>query len=292
MNCAGGSSGGSAAGVAARLVAGSLASDSGGSTRIPASYCGVVGLKITYGAVAYDGYFGAATTFSAPGIVARDGADARLLTSALLQRPLAQQSGSGLRVGLVRDPFWNDVNAEVHDACEKALSLAGWKVTEVKVENLELAGAAFLGRLIAEAGVPSHEVMASLSSPTRALLLAGMLAPARFVPRADRVRASLRIHSPPLLTPSTFSLGRARLRAHRASMNHGRRCRPVASPLMSPTFVRLRSRISPARQVCRYQLDSTIPRCRLVCSCSDHGAVKRVCSTRSNTWNESVIAPS
>jgi Asp-tRNA(Asn)/Glu-tRNA(Gln) amidotransferase A subunit family amidase len=192
LDCAGGSSGGSAAGVAARLVAGSLASDSGGSTRIPASYCGVLGLKLTYGSVPYDGYFGAATTFSSPGIVARDGADARMMTAAMLQRPLPQQSGSGLRVGLVRSPYWDDVDAETAQVCTKALSLAGWKVNELKFENLELAGAAFLGRLIAEAGIPSLEVLASISAPTRALLLAGMLAPARFVPRADRVRAAMR----------------------------------------------------------------------------------------------------
>jgi Asp-tRNA(Asn)/Glu-tRNA(Gln) amidotransferase A subunit family amidase len=190
--CAGGSSGGSAAGVAARLVAGSLASDSGGSTRIPAAYCGVVGLKLTYGSVAYDGYFGAATTFSAPGVIARDAGDARSLTAALLQRPLPQQSGSGLRIGVVRDPFWNDADHETADVCQRALKLAGWKVTELKIENLELAVAAFLGRLIAEAGVPSPDVLASISAPTRALLLAGILAPARFVPRADRVRAAVR----------------------------------------------------------------------------------------------------
>jgi Asp-tRNA(Asn)/Glu-tRNA(Gln) amidotransferase A subunit family amidase len=190
--CAGGSSGGSAAGVAARLVAGSLTSDSGGSTRIPAAYCGVVGLKLTYGSVPYDGYFGAATTFSAPGIVARDGGDARALTAALVQRPLPQQSGSGLRIGVVRDPFWNDIDHETADVCQRALKLAGWKVTEVKIENIELAVAAFLGRLIAEAGVPSSDVLATISAPTRALLLAGMLTPARFVPRADRVRAAVR----------------------------------------------------------------------------------------------------
>ena len=190
--CAGGSSGGSTAGVAARLVAGSLASDSGGSTRIPASWCGVIGLKLTYGSVPYDGYFGAATTFSAPGVVARDAGDTRMLTAAMLQRPLPQQSGSGLRVGMVREPFWNDVDAETAAVCTRALTLAGWKVSEVKIENLELASAAFLARLIAEAGIPSLEVLASVSAPTRALLLAGMLAPARFVPRAARVRAAVR----------------------------------------------------------------------------------------------------
>lgn len=192
LHCAGGSSGGSAAAVAARLVGGSLASDSGGSTRLPAAYCGVVGLKLTYGAVPYDGYFGATTTFSAPGVITRDGGDARMLARALLERPMTQQSGSGLRVGIIRDPFWNDVDPEVAAAGEKAMRAAGWHVNEINLEHLELASAAFLSRLIAEIGVPPNQLLETLSQPTRSLLLAGMLAPARFVPRADRVRAAIR----------------------------------------------------------------------------------------------------
>ena len=190
--CAGGSSGGSAAAVSARLVAGSLGSDSGGSTRIPASYCGVVGLKVTYGAVPYDGYFGSSTTFSAPGVLARDGGDARMLASALLRRPLTAQSGSGLRIGIVRDPFWGDTDTSVGDVCERALRDAGWHISEIHIEHLELAGAAFLGRLVAEVGLLPPELLATLSQPTRALAHAGVLAPARFVPRADRVRAAIR----------------------------------------------------------------------------------------------------
>ena len=190
--CAGGSSGGGAAAVAARLVGGSLASDSGGSTRIPASYCGVVGLKVTYGAISYDGYFGSSTTFSAPGVIARDGADARMLASALLQRPMTAQSGSGLRIGIVRNPFWSDSDTSAVERCENALRLAGWHVNEIRMEHLELASAAYLGRLMAEVGLPPTELLSTLSTPTRALFLAGMLAPARYVPRADRVRAAVR----------------------------------------------------------------------------------------------------
>ena len=190
--CAGGSSGGSAAAVAARLVAGSLASDSAGSTRVPASYCGVVGLKLTYGSVPYDGYFGSSTTFSAPGVIARDGADARLLAEALLDRSLALGDGTSLRIGVVRSPFWDDVENEIAMAGEAALRHAKWKAVDIRIEHLELVGAAVLGRLIAEATAPAPEVMATLSRPTRALLLAGMLAPARYVPRADRVRAAVR----------------------------------------------------------------------------------------------------
>ena len=138
-HCAGGSSGGSAAGVAARLVAASLASDSGGSTRLPAAYCGVVGLKLTYRSLPYDGYFGIGTTFSAPGLVTRDGGDARLLTEALLNRELPPHDGSQLRVGVVRSPFWDDVDPDVAGLGDAALRAAGWPVTEIVLEHLEVA---------------------------------------------------------------------------------------------------------------------------------------------------------
>ncbi|MEY2459903.1 MAG: aspartyl-tRNA(Asn)/glutamyl-tRNA(Gln) amidotransferase subunit, partial [Acidimicrobiaceae bacterium] len=112
-HCPGGSSGGSASAVAARLVAGSLGSDSGGSTRLPAAYCGVVGLKVTYRALPYDSYFGLGTTFSAPGAFGRDAGDARLVAEALLARPLIADPARQLRVGIVRDPYWSDCQPEV-----------------------------------------------------------------------------------------------------------------------------------------------------------------------------------
>ena len=88
--CGGGSSGGSAAAVGARLVGGSIGSDSGGSTRLPAAYCGVTGLKTTFGAAPREGYTSRNMTFSAPGVFGRDAADARLLASVLLGRELAE----------------------------------------------------------------------------------------------------------------------------------------------------------------------------------------------------------
>jgi len=95
-HCAGGSSGGSAAAVAARMVGGAVGSDSGGSTRLPAGWCGVVGLKVTYGSLPYDAYTGQNSTLSAPGSFGRDAADARLLAEAMLARPLPASDGGAL----------------------------------------------------------------------------------------------------------------------------------------------------------------------------------------------------
>ncbi|MGA2432587.1 MAG: amidase [Acidimicrobiales bacterium] len=271
LHCAGGSSGGSAAAVGAHLVAGSLASDSGGSTRIPASFCGVVGLKLTYGSVPYDGYFGAATTFSAPGLVARDGGDTRMLTAAMLQRPLPQQSGSGLRVGLVREPYWNDVDHEAADLCTMALKLAGWKVSEVKIENLELAGAAFLGRLIAEAGIPSSEVFCwppHVSCPARTACAR------RFA-----------THSPQPWKRWTSSPGPRRRVAHRRWRTRGSRFPRAGRRLTCPTFDRTRSPISRALRPSRFRWDSVRQRCPLDCSYSAPGVAKRDCSTPPSTSN-------
>lgn len=84
---------------------------SGGSAGIPASWCGVVGLKLTYGALPYHGYNGANSTFSAPGVLAREVADARLLLEALLARPLATDDLADVHIGVVRQPFWDNLDA-------------------------------------------------------------------------------------------------------------------------------------------------------------------------------------
>ncbi|MEY2452067.1 MAG: aspartyl-tRNA(Asn)/glutamyl-tRNA(Gln) amidotransferase subunit [Acidimicrobiaceae bacterium] len=191
-HCPGGSSGGSASAVAARLVAGSVGSDSGGSTRLPAAFCGVVGLKVTYGSLPYDNYFGMNTTFSAPGAFGRDAGDARLVAEALLARPLTAEPARELRVGIVREPYWSDCQPAVVALAEQALAATGWKVRDITIEHLELAGAALMVRLGAEGGCPPAFVLEGLSPMTRAIMLANLLRPATAVSRADRARAAIR----------------------------------------------------------------------------------------------------
>lgn len=191
--CAGGSSGGSAAAVAAGLAAGSVGSDSGGSTRVPAAYCGVLGLKLTYRAVPYDGYTGAGSSFSAPGLFARDAWDLGLLTGAVLARPLKVGDGSALRIGVVPEPFWADVDAPVVEACQQALRESGWAIEEIAVAGAELSSAAGSLRLASELVpfIPSA-LLEDLSPTVRAMIRFVAVQPAQLVVRADRVRAVVR----------------------------------------------------------------------------------------------------
>ena len=126
-HCGGGSSGGSAAAVGARLVAGAVGTDGGGSVRLPAAYCGVTGLKGTYGSSPPDGYTHRFSSLGVAGPMCRDAADARLFGEVLFGRALPPGDGAALRVGVVRSPFWEDVDPEIEQACRRhALAAAGW----------------------------------------------------------------------------------------------------------------------------------------------------------------------
>ena len=198
-HCGGGSSGGSAAAVGARLVAGAVGTDGGGSIRYPAAYCGVTGLKLTWGLVPSDGYTHAYSSMSAPGPLTRDAADARLLAEALVGRPLEKRRAQRLRLGVV-PALWENVDPEIAALCQAAvdgLSDAGMSVTEVDLPGLEHVRVATVLRLTLEdaAAVPPEVARAhepDLSPIGRALSKYRALIPAEALVRVDAVRAQLR----------------------------------------------------------------------------------------------------
>jgi len=191
--CGGGSSGGSAAAVGARLVAGAVGVDGGGSIRLPAAYCGITGLKCTYGDVPLQGYTHEFATMDAAGPMCRDAGDARLLGEVLAGDPLPAAVAGGLRVAVVRDPFWADLDPEVERACEEALDASGWTRIELELPGAEHAQIAAVARLTLEAiHTIAPEDLADADPIMRALVKYEKLLPAELLSRADLIRAKLR----------------------------------------------------------------------------------------------------
>jgi Asp-tRNA(Asn)/Glu-tRNA(Gln) amidotransferase A subunit family amidase len=200
--CPGGSSSGPAAAVAARLVAGAVGADGLGSIRYPAAYCGLTGLKPTFGRAAMDGHHMAgisATIVSGP--LCADAADCRLLGSALTGGPLVSGDAAGLRIGVVRDRVAEDVDPEVAAACEAAIEAlrAETSGTIETVELPDLETATLAAVLIANteglngvAPARLNRLHPEISPLNRAVLKYRMLLPAAATIQSNRVRTMLR----------------------------------------------------------------------------------------------------
>src|SRR5918994_708839 len=142
--CPGGSSSGPGASVAARLVGGAVGADGIGSIRYPSAYCGLTGLKPTFGRSAMEGHHLAPiTTTIVSGPMCADAADCRLLGSALFGEELPAGAAAGLRIGVVRAPVSEDCAKEVRAACGEAIEAlraeTGGEVREIEIEGLEHA---------------------------------------------------------------------------------------------------------------------------------------------------------
>jgi aspartyl-tRNA(Asn)/glutamyl-tRNA(Gln) amidotransferase subunit A len=158
----GGSSGGSAAAVAARLAPCATGTDTGGSIRQPAGFCGISGIKPTYGLVSRYGMIAYASSLDQGGAFARSAADLALLLNAMtgfdardstsLERPKEDYARdlarplAGMRIGLPREYFGEGMDADVRAAVEGTIAVLrtlGATVVEVGLPNSALSVPAY-----------------------------------------------------------------------------------------------------------------------------------------------------
>jgi aspartyl-tRNA(Asn)/glutamyl-tRNA(Gln) amidotransferase subunit A len=155
----GGSSGGSAVAVAARLAPATTGTDTGGSIRQPASFCGITGIKPTYGRASRYGMIAFASSLDQAGPLARTAEDCALLLSAMcgpdpdrdstsLDVPAEDftkslnESIEGLRIGVPKEFFGEGLSNDVRSAIDAALAQyvkLGAKLVEVSLPRTELA---------------------------------------------------------------------------------------------------------------------------------------------------------
>ncbi|HEY1204903.1 MAG: amidase [Bryobacteraceae bacterium] len=206
----GGSSGGSAVAVASGMALAALGSDTGGSIRIPAAFCGVVGLKPTYGRVSRHGMLPLSFSMDHAGPIASSVSDAGLVLNAIAGHdprdpasssqpvedylPAGEGSLEGVRIGLPENFYFERVTPQVREAVERAATLAaqhGASVVQVRVPDMDAVN--MIGRvlLLAEAAAaltPYLADRARFGDDVLALLDQGRLIPASDYVNAQRLR--------------------------------------------------------------------------------------------------------
>ena len=151
----GGSSGGSAAAVASNMIPWALGSDTGGSIREPASFCGVVGLKPTYGLVSRYGLVAFASSLDQIGPITKDVQDAAMLLNIIAghdkkdttstDRPKVDYTKAlkndvkGLKIGVPKEFFGEGINEEVKEQLQKAIETYKELGAEVEEFSLDIA---------------------------------------------------------------------------------------------------------------------------------------------------------
>jgi len=174
----GGSSGGSAVAVAAREAYGALGTDTGGSVRLPSAFCGIVGLKPTYGRVSRFGVIAYASSLDQVGPLARDVADVAVLLEAIAGHDPADSTASprpvpsylaaldgkvkGLRLGLPREYFVEGMQPEVESAV-RAADLVAFHVPMHAATRLALRVIPRVRRLAPDAVLCAYGLYAAMN---------------------------------------------------------------------------------------------------------------------------------
>ena len=196
----GGSSGGSAVAVAEGAGFGSVGTDTGGSIRIPAAACGIVGLKPSLGEVSCDGVVPLSTTLDHVGPLARSVADAAMLFQAMKGAKVHEvaPAGGALTFGVPRAYFFDRLEAETRACLEQALVRvreAGYALREIAIADAAMTPDVYLHICLPEASCYHAELLAehaALYSPgVRLRLEMGRYILAEDYVRAMRLRSHL-----------------------------------------------------------------------------------------------------
>ena len=209
----GGSSSGSGAALAAGLVTGATGSDTGGSIRGPAAFCGIAGIKPTYGRVSRAGVMTLSWTLDHTGPMARTVEDCAYLLQAMAGHDAADPASStmpvgdyltplrqgvgGLKIGVPRNYFFEGVDAEIQRAFEESMDTLrqlGAEVRDVRIPSLQAAHS-FLLILVAEAFAYHERDLRErpelYGDVARERLLSGALVTASEYTQAQRIRSEI-----------------------------------------------------------------------------------------------------
>lgn len=211
----GGSSGGSAAAVAADLVFAALGTDTGGSVRIPASYCGIVGFKPTFGRLSRFGMLPLAPSLDHVGVLARSVRDTAAVFKALVSYDPRDPSSSrhhvidytpqdditlqGLRLGFPEKFFFDRLDPDVESAVRGAIARAGTLgavVKPIQLPDMEAINAVGYIILLAEAAAALEPFVGDrkrFGEDVLSLLDQGHCLPAVDYVNAQRLRRKLQI---------------------------------------------------------------------------------------------------
>jgi len=195
----GGSSGGSGAAAAADLAAGTLGTDTAGSIRIPAAFCGVTGHRPSVGLVSNEGVVPVAWSFDTVGPIARSAEDCSLLLEAIAPEFRSEPEGGEPRVGLVTSLL---AQADPRVAAVVEEAAGAFRPEQVDAPVLDHAGLIQQLMMLPEAAAAHlpwlRTRLADYGADVRARLLAGLLMPATAYPTGLRARRWLDEHVRPL----------------------------------------------------------------------------------------------
>ena len=212
QHTAGGSSSGSGVAAAGGLCAGALGSDTGGSVRGPAAFCGIVGLRPTYGRVTRHGVLPMCWSMDTVGPMTRSVADCALMLNAIAghdprdptsgRAPVPDYTASlsdgvrGLRIGLPTEMFdFDGLNPEVRQSVMRAVSVLeeqGATANEISLPTSAHSGAVFIATADVDAAAYHHDWLRTRGDDydwsTRARLESAALTPGWAYLRAQRAR--------------------------------------------------------------------------------------------------------